>query len=109
LDDHAEPQPDLAVIQARGYRESLPGPEDVLFLIEVSDTTLAFDRNVKLPLYARFGIREAWLVDLAGKSIERHTEPTPDGYRLVRKATRGEPLGSAVLPMPFLPVDAMLS
>jgi hypothetical protein len=52
LNEHTEPQPDLTVIRPRNYTESLPVPEDVLLLIEVSDTTLAYDRNIKLPLYA---------------------------------------------------------
>ena len=60
LDEYGEPQPDLAVIRTGDYRESLPTPEDVLLLIEVSDKTLAYDRGIKLPLYARKGLREAW-------------------------------------------------
>ena len=59
LDEYGEPPPDLAVIRPLDYRESLPSPEDVLLLIEVSDTPLAYDRGVKLPNYARKGIREA--------------------------------------------------
>ena len=55
LNEYTEPQPDATVIRPRDYRESLPMPEDVLLLIEVSDTTLAYDRGVKLPLYARSG------------------------------------------------------
>jgi Uma2 family endonuclease len=58
LNEYNEPQPDLAVIRPRDYKESLPMPEDVLLLIEVSDSTLAYDRGVKLTLYARAGIRE---------------------------------------------------
>jgi Uma2 family endonuclease len=60
LDEYGEPQPDLAVIRTGDYRKSLPTPEDVLLLIEVSDKTLAYDRGIKLPLYARKGLREAW-------------------------------------------------
>src|SRR5215204_7706797 len=78
LNEHTEPQPDITVIRPRDYTESLPLPEDVLLLIEVSDTTLVYDRKVKLPLYARAGIREVWIVDLAGEVIERHTGPS--GY-----------------------------
>ena len=47
-----------------------------MLLIEVSDTTLAYDRGVKLPLYARAGIREVWIVDLPGETIERYTDPS---------------------------------
>ena len=62
LNGGLEPQPDLAVVRVRDYGESLPGPEDGLLVTEVSDATLGYDRNVKLPLYARAGIREAWIV-----------------------------------------------
>ncbi|MBA4116975.1 MAG: Uma2 family endonuclease [Rubrobacter sp.] len=108
LGEHWEPQPDLAMIVTRDYGESLPAPEDILLLIEVSDTTLAYDRNVKLPLYARFGIREVWIVDLAGQTIERHTEPTPASYHLMRRATRGETLASETVPGLILTVDVVL-
>jgi Uma2 family endonuclease len=105
-----EPQPDVAVLRAgERYRAgALPTPEDVLLLIEVADTSLAYDREVKLPLYARAEIAEVWIVDLNGGIIERYTEPSEEGYRLARRAGRGETLESAVLPALTLPVDAAL-
>ncbi len=111
LDEHQEPQPDVAVHRAsERYRAGeLPTPEDVLLLIEVADTSLASDRDVKLPLYARAGIAEVWLVDLNANVIERHTEPSENGYRLVRRAGRGESLESVVLPALTLPVDAAIA
>jgi len=108
LNEQEEPQPDLAVIRTRDYGSSLPTPEDVLLLIEVADTSLAYDRDVKLPLYARSGIAEVWLVNLNGGVVERHTEPSENGYRLVRRTGRGETLESAALPTLTLPVDAVL-
>ena len=108
LNEHTEPQPDLAVIRPRDYRLSLPGPEDVLLLIEVSDTTLAYDRNVKLPLYSRAGIREVWIVDLSGEVIERHNDPSPDGYRSPYRARRGEKIEASALPDPALTADDVL-
>jgi Uma2 family endonuclease len=98
LNEYNEPQPDLTVIRLRDYRESLPKPEDVLLLIEVSDTTLAYDRGVKLPLYARAGIREVWIVDLPGETISRHTDPSEEGYRRADRLRRGQTLGSISLP-----------
>ena len=89
LNEYNEPQPDFTVIRPRDYRESLPKPEDVLLLIEVSDTTLAYDRGVKLPLYARAGIREVWIVDLPGETIERHTDPSEEGYRRADRCVAG--------------------
>jgi Uma2 family endonuclease len=108
LGERSEPQPDLAVIRARKYGEALPGPEDVLLLIEVSDTTLAYDRNVKLPLYARAGIREVWIVDLSGGTIERHSDASVDGYRSLTRARRGETLESVSLPGLTLAVDDVM-
>jgi Uma2 family endonuclease len=98
LNEHTEPQPDLTVIRPRDYRESLPEPEDVLLLIEVSDTTLAYDRGIKLPLYARAGIREVWIVNLSTETIECYTEPSADGYRRVEQLRRGQTLTPTALP-----------
>jgi Uma2 family endonuclease len=108
LDEHTEPQPDLTVLRVRDYRESLPKPEDVLLLIEVSDTTLSYDRGVKLPLYARAGIREVWIVDLVGEVIERHIDASADGYRGFEKVRRGGKIESAAPPELSFSVDAVL-
>ena len=99
LNDYSEPQPDVALIWTRDYSESLPTPEDVLLLIEVSDTTLAYDRGLKLSRrYARAGIPEAWIVDLQGEKIEHHTGPSGDRYRHAEKVRRDETLNSAARP-----------
>ncbi len=108
LNDHREPQPDLTVIRNRDYRSSLPIPEDVLLLIEVSDTTLAYDRNVKLPLYAQAGIPEVWILDLASETIERHTEPSGNDYRHTEKVRRGESFESTALSGLSLRADDVL-
>ena len=108
LDEISEPQPNLTVIRVRDYRDSLPMPEDVLLLIEVSDTTLTYDRGVKLPLYARAGIREVWIVDLPGEVIERNTDPSADSYRTSKRARRGEKIESTTLPELSLSVAAVL-
>ena len=108
LSERLEPQPDMTVIRARDYEGSLPGPEDVLLLIEVSDTTLSYDRNVKLPLYARAGIPEVWIVDLAGQVIERHTNPSGDGYRHVERARRGKTIESITMPELSFGVEAVI-
>ncbi len=110
LDEHEEPQPDVAVLRAgeRYQAGELPTPEDIVLLIEVADTSLASDRDVKLPLYALSGIAEVWLVDLNGGVIERHTEPSENGFRLVRRTGRGDTLESAALSTVTLSVDAVL-
>jgi Uma2 family endonuclease len=108
LNERNEPQPDLMVIRARNYQESLPGPEDVPLLVKVSDTTLAYDRNVKLPLYARSRIPEVWVVDLAGEVIERHTEPSGERYLRTELKERGATLEPAALPGLILSVNDVL-
>ncbi len=108
LNEYTEPQPDLAVIRPRDYRESLPEPDDVLLLIEVSDTTLAYDRGIKLSLYARAGIREVWIVNLPAETIERYTEPSGDGYRRTERARRSKAIESVTLPELSFRVDAAL-
>jgi hypothetical protein len=85
-----------------------PPPEDVLLLIEVSDTALAYDRGVKLPLYARAGIREVRTVDLPGEVIERHTDPSVEGFRTLERMRRGKEIKSAALPELAFRVETVL-
>jgi Uma2 family endonuclease len=108
LNEYTEPQPDLTVIRPRDYTESLPTPEDVLLLIEVSDTTLAYDRNVKLPLYARAGIGEVWIVNLPAETIELNTGPSANGYRYTERKRRTETLQPAAIPGLTPTVDEIL-
>ena len=86
------------MIRPRDHTKSLPVPEDVLLLIEVSDTTLAYDRGVKLSLYARAGIGEVWIVDLPAETIERYTDPSANGYQHAEHERRGQSLQSVTLP-----------
>ncbi len=103
----SEPQPDLALLRLRAdfYEHSHPGPEDIILLIEVSDTSLVYDRTVKLPLYARAGIREVWIVDLAAESVEVHQEPVAGAYRSVQRFTRGQAFAPQAFPDLRLSVD----
>lgn len=76
----SEPQPDLVLMQPRSYADAHPTPADVLLLIEVSDSTLRFDRETKIPLYARHGIAEVWLADVATPRLHVFRRPTETGY-----------------------------
>ena len=107
LSDDSEPEPDFAVIRDCPY-EALPTPADVLLVIEVADTSQEYDRKVKLPLYAAAGIPEAWLIDLAAETVERHTDPGKGFYRLTTLALHGESLTSTVLPDLTIVVDEVL-
>lgn len=70
LGEYGESQPDLALVRRRGNRSGMPITEEVLLIVEVAYTSLAYDRETKLPLYAEAGIPEAWLVDLTTDAIE---------------------------------------
>ena len=105
--DDGEPQPDIALLHDRTYTAT-PTAADVLFVVEVSDSSLAYDRGTKLPLYAAAGIAEAWLVDLSAGIIERHTEPYDGAYRRVVFARAGETLTSTTVPAVVVPVEAIL-
>ena len=87
LGDHSEPEPDLSVVKPRDdyYASGLPTAADTLLVIEVADATLEYDRQIKLPLYARHGIAEAWLVDLVTNRVEVHRQPTREGYEQMQR------------------------
>ena len=110
LDDRSEPEPDVAVLRPRAdrYRAALPMPPDVLLLIEVSDSTLAYDRAVKAPLYAAHGIPELWIVDLVGQKVEVHRKPEAGHYTEVTRVGAGDVLEPSLLPGVSVPVAAVL-
>jgi Uma2 family endonuclease len=110
LDDYSEPQPDITVLKPRDdfYRGAHPRPEDALLVIEVSDSTLDFDRKVKVPLYARAGIPEAWVVNLPEERIEVYTDPAGGEYQTVRSYARRQKLQSHTLARLSLSVSKVL-
>jgi Uma2 family endonuclease len=82
LDVHNEPEPDVLLLKPRKdfYESRHPAAADVLLLIEVCDTSIEFDQKVKVPLYARFGVPEVWLIGLRHKRVEVYREPSKTGY-----------------------------
>jgi Uma2 family endonuclease len=100
LAERWEPQPDIAVLRRPGGFAGawLPRPQDVVLVIEVADTSLERDRDVKIPRYAAAGIPEAWLVDLADDTIGVYRGPGPDGFSDIVTVTRGETLQPLLLP-----------
>jgi Uma2 family endonuclease len=110
LGPFSEPQPDVAWVAPRldAYRIAHPGPADVLLVIEVADTTVDYDRSVKIPLYARMGIPEVWLVDLANHHIDVCREPSGARYTAVRTAGRGETITPVAFPSVKFSVDEIL-
>src|SRR4051794_31298886 len=105
LSNDGMPQPDLAVFLDQGEDATMPTVNEVLIVIEVADTSRNYDRQIKLPLYAAAGIREAWFFDLATETIERHTAPIDGRYTLIAIAGRGQSLTSTVLPSLTIPAS----
>jgi len=110
LGSYSEPQPDVALLRPprTRYIDAHPAPEDILLVIEVADATVEDDRTGKLPLYARAGIPESWLVNLPGEAIEGYRDPAPDGYRDIRTVRRGQSLPLLAFPDVTLTADDIL-
>ncbi|WP_254566590.1 Uma2 family endonuclease [Oscillatoria sp. HE19RPO] len=88
LAPNSEPEPDIALVKNRAddYLSGHPTPEDVILVIEIADSSLRYDREVKLPLYAKSGIADYWIFNLVNNTLECYSEPYQDnresfGYR----------------------------
>ncbi len=105
LSDASEPEPDLMLLRPRAdfYAQAHPGPADVLLLIEVSDSTAAYDRSVKLDLYARHRVAEVWIVDLDNNVVRffRHG----DGQAYTDITASETPRATPVAALPGMTID----
>jgi Uma2 family endonuclease len=111
LDDYNEPQPDIALLYPRqdDYAGGLPQASDTFLVVEVSDSTLEYDREIKLKAYARAGIPEAWIVNLVESWVEVYREPDANGYRLMRRHAAGESFGpAAFVDVAINPTDVLI-
>lgn len=106
----SQPQPDLALLRQRedGYLEQPPSEDNILLLIEISDSSFAYDRDVKIPLYAQAGVPEVWLVDLQSSAVSIYRRPSFQGYKEVQRLKRDEALTCEALPDLRLPVASIL-
>lgn len=97
--EFSEPEPDVAVLKNRDdfYTESHPTPKDVYFLVEVADTSIGYDFDVKLPLYAAAGIPEVWILDVNAQTITQHSQPDANAYLEVDILKKGMNLKCTVL------------
>ncbi|MCP4109690.1 MAG: Uma2 family endonuclease [Desulfobacteraceae bacterium] len=111
IGEFSEPEPDILLLESRNdfYSKAHPGPEHVFLVVEVSDTTLDYDRNFKIPLYARAGIREAWIVNLQETYIEVYSTPSKQGYKMLRKYYEGDILTVSSFPDMNIAVDELLA
>lgn len=105
LDDLSEPEPDLMLLQARAdfYAGAHPTAADVLLLIEVADTSARYDCEIKLPLYARHGVPEVWIVDLEARLVRFYRQPAGDAY--VQATTTATPGRTPIAALPGTEID----
>jgi len=111
----SEPEPDIAVVRGsfRDYRTA--HPSTALLVVEISDTTLAFDRSKKASLYASVGIKEYWLVNLPEQVVEVHRDPRPEpnmpfgcGYAKITLHKADDTLSPLAAPDAVIPVADLL-
>lgn len=100
--------PDLVIMRAARSRNWVPKEEEVVVLFEVSESSLNYDRNTKLPAYASANIPESWICDLVHDRLECHTEPRDGAYQQVAVAERGERIASTMIPSLIFDVDTIL-
>lgn len=110
IDDYNEPEPDVALLKPRQdfYVQSHPMPEDVLLVVEVSDSTVEYDRLIKKAIYAEAGIQEFWLVNFQDNTVECYSQPKNGSYRLAKILERGETIKSNSIENLVLQVDEIL-
>jgi len=110
LNNLSEPEPDIALLKPRAdfYESGHPQPQDIFLLIEVADSSLEYDRDVKIPLYASSGITEVWLVDIYEQVIIVYRYPSENGYSDIQKLSRGEKISIQAFSEINLVVDDIL-
>ena len=109
ISNNTEPEPAIILVRPGShYWKQHPRPEDVLLLIEVAETSYAYDHDVNLPLYARENVPEVWIVDLPRGAVEAYREPGANGYRSARRLERGATLTPAAFPDAVITIDEIL-
>jgi len=100
LGDHSVPQPDLMLLKPREdfYSGQIPTASDVLLVMEVSDSSLAFDQSTKRALYGRLGVAEYWVIDLPGQRVHVYGEPSAQGYAQVMEYASTDVVSPRALP-----------
>lgn len=108
--NYSEPEPDAVVLTrpATDFPAENPDATNVALVIEVSDSSLRFDRATKASLYARNNIPEYWVVDIDGRQIIAHRQPAPNGYAGVLAFTANERIAPLARPTAAVEVAALL-
>jgi Uma2 family endonuclease len=107
---YTEPEPDIALLRPRPdfYAPRHPGPADILLLIEIADSSIDYDREVKAAVYAMAGVPEYWLVDVNDRIVSCHTDPHDGTYRVIHPFAPGQKLAPRLLPSCVIGTDDLL-
>ena len=110
LDPYSEPEPDLVLLRPRPdfYVSHLPGADEILLIIEIADSSIDYDRDVKTRIYAMSSIPEYWLADLNANVLWRYSSPDLGVYQRVEECRRGQSIAPQQLPTCIVPVDVFL-
>lgn len=111
LDDFSEPQPDISVLAIRPdfYELEIPKPKDILALIEISDTTIEYDKEIKVPLYAANNIPEVWLFNLNNKSLEVYRNPQNNTYQIQKVLPKNQTVSLLSFPQLIINLGALFN
>ncbi len=110
LNNLSEPQPDIALLQPRTdfYASGHPQPADIFLIVEVADSSINYDQEVKIPLYSASGITEVWLIDLNQNTLQVYQQPTPSNYQIIQQFQPENSLSSLAFPEINFRVDQMI-
>jgi Uma2 family endonuclease len=110
LNEWNEPEPAIALLRPKEvfYSSKHPGPEDILLIVEVSDSSLKFDLGTKAQLYAETGVLEYWIVDIPNNCMFAYSDIREGSYRAVRQYRRGDSIAPLLLPDCIIAVDNLL-
>jgi Uma2 family endonuclease len=111
LDLHYEPEPDLVLLRPRAdfYASRHAGPADILLVVEIAESSIEYDRDIKAPAYAAADIAEYWLADLDANVVWRYSSPARGVYQKVDQYRRGESIAPLLLPGCVIAVDVLLT
>ena len=111
LDLYHEPEPDLVLLRPRAdfYASRLPGPADILLIVEVAESSIDYDREIKARLYAELWVREYWLADLNENLVFSYSAPEDGTYLSLQRCHRGQSITPHMLPDCVIAVDALLA
>jgi Uma2 family endonuclease len=110
LDDFSEPEPDLAIVKGKilDYTDRHPSPSDVFLVVEVADSTLKKDCEVKDKLYARSNIADYWVIDVKNRQVHIFRTPTPSGYASHLILSESQTISPLAFPSIVIPISSIL-